>query len=219
MAEKTKVITKDGSVTFHNAHYGETYHSVSGAEEEALKKFAEPCLQNVGAAVKILDICFGLGYNSAAALDLIHSQDTTCVVEIVGLENDTEILEKIQGLNPNFTKYDLIKGATTSCLNMNDSNTVENTSIKIIVGDARETIAQCGSGFHVVFLDPFSPKKCPELWTEQFFKKVYGVMEKGGVLATYSCARSVRDNLKKVGFVVEDGPVVGRKAPGTIAVK
>ncbi len=214
MAEKTKVVTKDGSVTFHNAEYDETYHSVSGAEEESVKKFAEPCLQEVGDSVKILDICFGLGYNSAAALDLIHSQDNKCVVEIVGLENDKEILAKIQELDPSFKKYDLIKGATAS-----GANTEGNTSIQILVGDARKTITQCGSGFHVVFLDPFSPKKCPELWTEAFFKDVYGVMASGGVLATYSCARSVRDNLKKVGFAVEDGPVVGRKAPGTIAKK
>jgi tRNA U34 5-methylaminomethyl-2-thiouridine-forming methyltransferase MnmC len=44
-------------------------------------------------------------------------------------------------------------------------------------------------------------------------------MKKGGKLATYSCARVVRENLVAAGFSVSDGPCVGRRAPGTVAVK
>jgi tRNA U34 5-methylaminomethyl-2-thiouridine-forming methyltransferase MnmC len=43
-------------------------------------------------------------------------------------------------------------------------------------------------------------------------------MEKGAILATYSCAGQVKRNLKEAGFEIKDGPVVGRRAPGTIAV-
>ena len=38
-----KVTTNDNSVTFYNEKYSEHYHSTSGAEEEAIKKFVEPC--------------------------------------------------------------------------------------------------------------------------------------------------------------------------------
>ena len=62
-----KIKTGDGSYTFLNEKYGEVYHSVSGAEEEAIKKYAEPTkvaeLAKKG-EVKILDVCFGIGYNS-----------------------------------------------------------------------------------------------------------------------------------------------------------
>ena len=44
-------------------------------------------------------------------------------------------------------------------------------------------------------------------------------MIKESILATYSCARIVRDNLKEAGFEVFDGPSVGRRAPSTIAKK
>ena len=44
-------------------------------------------------------------------------------------------------------------------------------------------------------------------------------MNKKGILTTYSCARQVRENLKKAGFIVKDGPCVGRRAPATIALK
>ena len=90
-------------------------------------------------------------------------------------------------------------------------------NIKIILGDARETVKKLNEKFDVVFLDPFSPKKCTELWTEVFFSDVKKLMKKNGILATYSCARSVRDNLRKLVFVVEDGPCIGRKSPSTIA--
>jgi len=44
-------------------------------------------------------------------------------------------------------------------------------------------------------------------------------MRKGGILTTYSCASIIRKNLREAGFLVKDGPVVGRKAPSTIAIK
>ena len=69
-----EIVTNDGSVTFRSDKFDETYHSKSGAVEESFKKFAEP--SKVGELAKsgkivILDICFGLGYNSAAAIDAI----------------------------------------------------------------------------------------------------------------------------------------------------
>ena len=44
-------------------------------------------------------------------------------------------------------------------------------------------------------------------------------MKKGAILATFSCAGIVRRNLQEVGFEVKDGPVVGRRTPGTTAIK
>ena len=86
-----------------------------------------------------------------------------------------------------------------------------------MLGDARDTMKKLNGNFDVVFLDPFSPKKNPELWTKEFFYDIRKLMNKKGVLATYSCAKIVRDNLKKVGFSVKDGPCVGRKSPSTLA--
>ena len=68
-----------------------------------------------------------------------------------------------------------------------------------------------------MFLDPFSPPKNPELWTESFFREVKKLMKPKAILATYSCARIVRDNLKKAGFIVKDGPIIGRRSPSTLA--
>ena len=210
--ELTKVVTGDGSLTFYNGAYGETYHSISGAEEEAIKKYSEACHEQLQRNIRILEVCFGLGYNTAAELD--RAQGT---IEIVGLENDEVILQKIQELSPRFETYSLIKQCAQK---KGRAITEKKVTLKILFGDARETIKQLNKDyFDVVFFDPFSPKKCPELWTEEFFKEVCRVMKKGGVLTTYSCAAAVRENMRKAAFAVKDGPCVGRNAPGTIAVK
>jgi len=201
-----EVKTKDNSITYFNEKYQERYHSVSGALEEAFEKFAKPCKLKDG--MNVLDICFGLGYNSLAAISLAK-------VKIIALENDLEILETIETipikkeLQENYNK---IKQAAK-----NHNYSDKDIEIKIILGNALETIKKLKEKFDVVFLDPFSPKKCPELWTESFFSDIRKVMKPNSVLATYSCARIVRDNLEKVGFKVKDGPCVGRKSPSTLA--
>lgn len=197
-----KIVTKDGSLTFHNSEFDETYHSVSGAKEEAMKKFVKPSKKYVSGRARILDVCFGLGYNSAAALD-----EWDC--SIVGLEKDPEILNKILSINADFENYDEIKKAVS-----NESN-----KVKIIVGDALTEINKLKGEFDLVFFDPFSTKKMPDFWTYKVFSKLYKLLKKGGTLTTYSCARAVRDNLVKAGFKVSDVEPVGRRAPSTLAVK
>ncbi|MGM5481935.1 MAG: tRNA (5-methylaminomethyl-2-thiouridine)(34)-methyltransferase MnmD [Nanobdellota archaeon] len=211
-----KIITKDNTITFYNEEIGDVYHSESGAKQEAFEKFAKPALipfmTNPPQIIEILDICFGLGYNSCAAIDFItrHMPDTKII--ITGLENDEKILQKVNELNPEFENYEKIKQAVK--VNYN----AQLLKINIIQGDAISTIENVGQ-IDIVFHDPFSPKKQPSLWTEELFRKAYNKLRKGGILLTYSCAKKVRENLLKAGFRVEDGPCVGRRAPSTIAVK
>ena len=199
------VKTADNSITFHNEEFDETYHSTSGALEESFKKFIEP--SNLKENSNILDICFGLGYNSYAAIK-------TCKkLSITALENDKKILQAAQEIQID-EKFKIIK-----TLAKEHKYQDKNYNLKLILGDAKETIKQLKETYNYIFLDPFSPKKCPELWTESFFKDIYKLCKPGAILTTYSCARTVRDNLKTAGFEVKDGPCVGRRAPSTIATK
>ncbi len=65
-----KVITGDNSTTFRNKEYDECYHTKSGAIEEAFEKYAKLCKLKDG--MKVLDVCFGIGYNSLAAISLAN---------------------------------------------------------------------------------------------------------------------------------------------------
>jgi len=210
-----QIITKDSSITFYNEEYGEAYHSVTGAVEEAYKKFAEPALGAVKgkSEVKILDVCFGLGYNSAAIIDRILEHNLRAEITIVGLEKDKKILEKIKDLQPRIMSYHIIQDTIENKYSYDR----EGAKVDIKIGDALKTIKKIKTKFDVIFLDPFSPKKNPELWTEQFFKELRKLIKPDGILTTYSCAGQVRRNLKAAGFEVKDGPCVGRRSPSTIA--
>jgi tRNA U34 5-methylaminomethyl-2-thiouridine-forming methyltransferase MnmC len=202
--------TKDGSVTYHSEWYGETYHSVSGAKQEAVEKYSRPCGIDSREKVTLLDICFGLGYNSAAAIDMFSGKK----MKIIALENDPEIVAEIMKIEYPFKCAEIIRKVAADKKYQDDK-----ISIELIMGDARETIKKLSTSFDVVFLDPFSPSKCPELWKKEFFDEIYRVMKKKSVLATYSCAGNVRRALKEAGFSVADGPCVGRRSPSTIATK
>ena len=60
-----------------------------------------------------------------------------------------------------------------------------------------------GSQFDVVFFDAFSPDAQPELWTEEVFRNVYGLMKEGGVMTTYCAKGDVRRAMLAAGFKVE----------------
>lgn len=207
------VRTNDGSYTLLSEKYDETYHSNTGALEEAFNKFVEPC--DIKPGMHILDICFGLGYNSGAAIYKAKK------LKIIGLENDLGVLNEISKIKVPYwfeEPYRKIRNAANE-----HSYKDDDVEIHLLLGDARNTIKNIlttreENKFDVVFLDPFSPPKCPELWTVEFLTEIRRKMKKGGVLTTYSCASDVRRGLAEAGFNVKDGPCVGRRSPSTIAI-
>jgi len=208
-----KIITNDNSETFFNDEFNETYHSNTGAVEESYEKFAKPCLEFLKdkKEINVLDFCFGLGYNSAALIELLDYN-----INIICIDNDDKIFGLIKEVNPKMKNYDTIKKLNKNNLTIQENN----IKIKLIIGDALKVIDELPERyFDVVLFDPFSPKVCPELWQERVFKKIYDLMKPNSVLTTYSCARKVRDNLKIAGFLIKDGPKVKRRGPSTIASK
>ncbi|RJQ16764.1 hypothetical protein C4573_01735 [Candidatus Woesearchaeota archaeon] len=234
-----KVITDDGSVTFYNNEIQDHYHTKSGGREEAFEKHAKALQVDTIKNPVIFDVCFGLGYNAAAALDIIDDD-----VTVYCFENDREILKKVLEIEPDFKSYFFIKEFVKKFLEDEETifiadykteNKIKNNAeekndgkknnrsnkLKLIMmfGDAREEIKKVAENADAVFFDPFSPAKVPELWTKEFFSAIFDQMNKHGKLSTYSCARFVRDNLKHAGFSVRDGPIIGRRSPSTIAEK
>lgn len=217
-----RIITADGSITFRNKDVDETYHSHSGAATEAWLKYVEPSgivalakdmNKSRKRTIRILDFCFGLGYNSAAAIDAIRSVHPDVPVEIIALEIDPTILHLACTIDAPFESYSFIQKV---CKN-HDSNE-NNIHVKILLGDARRGVRTLDGRFDAVFFDPFSPKKAPQMWTAEVFRSLFEIMRPCASLTTFSCARLVRDNLVTAGFHVMDGPIVGRRGPSTIAI-
>lgn len=213
--------TADGSFTFFSAEYGELFHSYYGASQEAQMKFVEPTQLADKArkpSLQLLDICYGLGYNTAAALATIWAINPYCCVEVVGLE-----------LNPAVPKA-AIAHHLLSCwsdytqvltrLAIEHQVQTDRLKATLLIGDARATIElvhQSGFQADAIFLDPFSPPNCPQLWTVEFIGRVAKCLHLNGKIATYSCAAAVRTALMAAGLQIGSTSPVGRRSPGTLA--
>jgi len=93
LSELIEVLTKDGTYSLRSVFFQENFHSLLGAFEETKSKFtATSNLQRFkGKSLNVLDICFGLGYNSASLLDELIKQKS--YLNLYALEIDKKPLE------------------------------------------------------------------------------------------------------------------------------
>ncbi len=215
-------ITADGSLTFFSPEFGELFHSHYGARQESFLKFIAPT-QLISLAQKsqlrLLDICYGLGYNTAAALETIWSVNPHCCVEVIGLELDVSVAPAAiaHHLFDNWNSQYL---EILTQLAIKQQVCTDTIKAKLLIGDARVTLQQVyQSGFQAeaIFLDPFSPPSCPQLWTKEFINLVSQCLHVDGSLATYSCAAAVRTALLAAGLEIASTTPLGRRTPGTVA--
>lgn len=75
--------------------------------------------------------------------------------------------------------------------------------LRIIYGDANQTVPLWDGGADAWFLDGFSPAKNPELWRPQLLHDVGAHTKPDGTCATYSAAGHVRQALTDAGFSVD----------------
>ncbi len=215
-------ITDDGSYTFFSEEFGQTFHSKYGAKEEALFKYAIPTLLAEKASrghLRILDICYGLGYNSAAALSTIWRSNPDCTVEIIALELDRSVV--ISAIEHQLlSEWEDPIPQLLAQLALSESINTPKLKAELIFGDARQTIQQVIDREFIadaIFLDPFSPLSCPQLWTVEFIAQVAKCCAFDGMISTYSCAAAARTAMIQAGLSIANLTPVGRKAPGTIA--
>jgi tRNA U34 5-methylaminomethyl-2-thiouridine-forming methyltransferase MnmC len=84
-------------------------------------------------------------------------------------------------------------------------------SVRIIFGDARQTVPQWDGSADAWFLDGFAPARNPELWEPALLQAVAAHTAPGGTCATYSAAGAVRAALAEAGFAVARVPGYGCK--------
>ncbi|MFA7658208.1 MAG: MnmC family methyltransferase [Candidatus Gastranaerophilaceae bacterium] len=86
--------------------------------------------------------------------------------------------------------------------------------------DARAFIQSTTNKYNFIFLDAFTPAKCPALWTIDFFRELYAKLEEDGMVLTYSNSAAVRNAFLENGFYVgKTYDPDSKKSVGTIAAK
>ncbi|NQY80216.1 MAG: hypothetical protein HRT47_07880 [Candidatus Caenarcaniphilales bacterium] len=231
--------TEDGSISFINTEFNESYHSIIGAYKEALHKHVLACkieeltLNRVKdpsnrEPIKILDVCFGLGYNSGVAMEKIWEINPDQEIEIIGLESDLGIIQKISELEISENYENVHKILTSLSKDVHKSEQDQeflefkdkNINIKVLIDDARNSVKSLAKNyFDAVFFDPFSPKSCPVLWTEEFIKDVVSSAKAGAYISTYSSSRLAKDGFKNAACELFEGPKLNRRNGGVLARK
>jgi len=204
LSELIEVITKDGSYSLRSVFFQENFHSLLGALEETKLKFTSTSnlKRYEGKSLNVLDICFGLGYNSASLLDELIKQKS--YLNWYALEIDKNPLE-YSLRNESFLKLwdPKVKKIFESLYR---KNYFEDQFFKcsVLWGDAREEINIIPSSikFDLIYLDSFSPQKCPQLWTTEFLSKVTEKLNSHGYLITYSSSAAVRKTLRNLGLEI-----------------
>ena len=197
-----KIITEDGSISFRSEKFNENFHSLAGAYYETKNKFINPSMLKrfQKKSINVLDICFGIGYNSALLFENLIIESS--ILNWYGLELDKKPLgyalsdEKFNNL------WDPKVIEILNCLNLKGIFKNKNFYCNLIIGDARKEILNIPKevNFDLIFLDGFSPQKCPEIWSNEFLSQLKNKIKNEGYLITYTSSAAVRKSLKNIGF-------------------
>ncbi len=201
--QKKVLLCEDGTNTLYSTEFDEPYHSTKdGALYESLEKYVKPSfsLKIDKTALTILDICFGLGYNTFATLYYIKKYNIQTKVHILAPEFDESLVHSLDTFNypQEFDMFKPIIKAIAKELYYEDAQ----FKIEILIGDARVIIPSLENKVDIVYQDAFSPAHNPLLWTREWFKDIKRLCYEDTVLTTYSTAAAIRLGLYESGFSI-----------------
>ena len=218
------ILTADGSPTLFSEAYGQTYHSKHGALAESRHVFleqsgAEDLLQKRGTAT-ILEVGFGTGLNFFLTAATATKYEAT--LQFISLDKELLPADLIHSFADHLPEDIALAARRYAALreelpDIPDPGTYtftlsDHIELTVLLGNAQD-IPLDDYQADIVYLDSFSPKENPELWTVDFFSKLRKALVPHGVLVTYSASGAVRRALSESGFRVTKipGPPGGKR--------
>lgn len=198
----TMIKSADGSYTAYSKEYDEHYHSTKdGALAESLFKHVYPAfkVKDDQDEINILDICFGLGFNTLATIYHHKKSALASKLNIFSPELDASLVRSLKS----FTYPKEFDGFIDIIKELSERGVYSDGSlyIEIFLGDAREYVRSLKpKKFDIVYQDAFSPSANPTLWTKEYFYDIKSIIKDDGVLTTYSTALVTRLALYENGF-------------------
>ncbi len=203
--------TEDGSATLKPFEHSETYHSHFGAVTESREVFVKNSgifhrLQSQQPS-SILEVGFGTGLNFLLTAEI--AGDHNCSLTYEALEYSpppvslsTALLRhNIPGQAPMVET--LARYLEKRIKAEQPPLTIEQIiTLNLRLEDARQAVL-ANQSFDAIYLDAFSSKTNPDLWTTTFLGKLHAALKPTGKLATYSVNRTFKDALQEAGFLWE----------------
>ncbi len=211
------IITEDGSNTLFSKKYNQPFHDLkTGAIKESLTKHVIPAFDfhKEKKHLRILDICFGIGYNTLSTIFYILKNNLNISIEIFSPEFDLKLIKSLEEFKyPNeFNEILPIIKALSKDLKYKD----DTISITICISDAREYIKTL-KNIDIVYQDAFSSEVNKELWTVEYFRDIFKICNENAILTTYAVSTNIRLSLYESGFEIYQIKPVKKKQ--TIAFK
>lgn len=205
--------TADGSNTMFSQKYNQHFHNPDdGAINEALTKHIIPTFeyQKDKEELNILDICFGLGYNSFSTVYFLKKNRLNKKINIYSPELDGELIKSL--LDFEYPKeFDDIKHIINCVANTNKYED-DYLKIEVNVGDARHYIKSFEDNFFdIIYQDAFSSDVNMELWTKEYFDDIYRISNSDSIMSTYAIATPIRLSMYEAGFFIYEHRPVKRK--------
>lgn len=213
------VSTKDGSNTLFSSRYNQHYHNPDdGAINETLSKHILPTFKfhENKKELRILDICFGIGYNTFTTLYYIIKHNLDIKISIYSPELDGNLVNSLENFDfpKEFEEIKHIIIEVSKTLRYED----ENIKIEVNIGNAREYIKTLEKeSFDIVYQDAFSSDVNTELWTKEYFDDIYKLCKDDCVMSSYSVATPIRLSMNEASFYIYEYRPIKRKI--TLATK
>lgn len=205
--------TQDGSSTLYHEALDEHYHSAFGARAESLHVFIDNALdRDSNPSKSVLEIGFGTGLNALLTLLYTEAHPEVQVLyttyELFPLSDDT--IAAYAGTfadEEGLWLHRLHAAPWGECVEI-----TPRFRLHKIQADAR-WVTPPSPFATAVYMDAFSPEKCPELWEESRLRRLYDCCASGAYLSTYCAKGVVRRAFQSVGFEVfrTPGPPGGKR--------
>ena len=207
-------LAPDGTAV--SERYGDVYHSAAGAVEQSKHVFlagnglpARWCRRNF----TVLETGFGLGINFLTTWAAWRGDPQRgASLRFISLEKHPFLAADLAIAHaawPEFAELAALLRAVWPAPIAGeyrlefDGGEVE---LRLVFGDALETLPWLNESADAFYLDGFSPAKNPELWSAEIFRHIARLAAPDATLATWSVAGSVRRALTEAGFIVERRP-------------
>lgn len=219
------VATIDGSHTLFSKKYNQFFHNPKdGSLKEALNKHIIPAIEfnKEKKELNILDICFGLGFNSFATIYYILKNSLNIKLNIYSPELDLNLIKSLKDFTYPEEFYEIydFKNILNSLSN-NQNYISNNLTIQINIANARDILRDFQKDkkefFDIVYQDPFSSEVNKELWTKEYFDDIYTLCKKDSILTSYAIATPIRLSMFEAGFFIYEKIAIKKKI--TLALK
>lgn len=195
-----KIDLNDGSTTFWNETYRDYYHPKAGAYTQAQKLFLEKSdlkARLEKGDVHLLEIGFGMGYNSFCAINLAQKLGKNRL-HVNAIDHDRMLLRQSARVVPEPLHVKLLESLFTC-------KTYESAFAKVefLNTEARYAITLLHEMFDVIFLDPFIESNNASLVTLEFFQNLKKLLKPDGILVASTALHVSQIGLTLAGFDVQ----------------